>query len=181
MATVTKPIALDESINTTEVSPRNVADVLAQELANIATAIGGGGGSGGHTIENSSGTALPQRTNLQFGSGLGVTDDAVNDATVVELTGESVHANVYTKLWENPNPTSAFVAQTITLASDDYDFLFFDYAYVANGKRFTSITSKGCDGIINVAIQASDIVFGDPMRTITYNTATSISISDCSY
>ena len=39
MATVTKPIALDESINTTELSPRNIADVLAQELSGIASAI----------------------------------------------------------------------------------------------------------------------------------------------
>lgn len=46
MATVTKPMALDRSMNTTEQSPRNIADVLAQELANIASAIGGGGGSG---------------------------------------------------------------------------------------------------------------------------------------
>ena len=36
MATVTKPIALDESLHTTEQTPRNVADVLAQELARIA-------------------------------------------------------------------------------------------------------------------------------------------------
>lgn len=42
MAKVTKPMALDRSINTTEQSPRNIADVLAQELANIATAIGSG-------------------------------------------------------------------------------------------------------------------------------------------
>lgn len=42
MATVTKPMALDRSINTTEQSPRNVADVLAQELSGIATAISGG-------------------------------------------------------------------------------------------------------------------------------------------
>lgn len=34
--TVTEPIALDKSINTTEVSPRNIADVLAEELARIA-------------------------------------------------------------------------------------------------------------------------------------------------
>lgn len=39
MATVTKPIALDESLNTTEVSPRNIADVLAQELEGIAQAL----------------------------------------------------------------------------------------------------------------------------------------------
>ena len=35
MATVTKPIALDESLNTTEQTPRNIADVLAQELSRI--------------------------------------------------------------------------------------------------------------------------------------------------
>ena len=39
MATVTKPIALDESLNTTELAPRNVADVLAEELAKISGAI----------------------------------------------------------------------------------------------------------------------------------------------
>ena len=39
MATVTKPIALDESLNTTELSPRNIADVLADELGAIAGAI----------------------------------------------------------------------------------------------------------------------------------------------
>ena len=156
MATVTKPIALDESINTTEVSPRNVADVLAQELANIATAIGGGGGSGGHTIENSSGTALPQRTNLQFGSGLGVTDDAVNDATVVELTGESVHANMFVKLWENPNPSSAFVAQDITLSSSDYDFLLFNYKYIATDiMALSQITRKGEHAILDFAQSTS--------------------------
>lgn len=42
MATVTKPIALDESMNTTESPSRNVADVLAQELSGIASAITGG-------------------------------------------------------------------------------------------------------------------------------------------
>lgn len=148
MATVTKPIALDESINTTEVTPRNVADVLAQELANIASAIGGGGGSGGHTIENSSGTALPQRTNLQFGSGLGVTDDAVNDATVVELTSESVHANMYVKLWENPNPSASFVAQDITLASDDYDFTFWVYAPYS-GRIDSKTIPKGASALLD--------------------------------
>ena len=32
MSEVTKPIALDESLNTTESTPRNIADVLADEL-----------------------------------------------------------------------------------------------------------------------------------------------------
>lgn len=42
MALITKPPVLDESVNTTELSPRNVADVLAQELSGIANAITGG-------------------------------------------------------------------------------------------------------------------------------------------
>lgn len=32
-------------------------------------------------------------------------------------------------LWTNPNPTSAFAAQDITLASDDYDYLLLSYIY----------------------------------------------------
>lgn len=84
MATVTKPLALDESINTTEQTPRNVADVLAEELQNIASAIGGGSGSGGHTIVNASGTDMEQRAKMQFVDA-GVTDDSANNKTKVEV------------------------------------------------------------------------------------------------
>lgn len=42
MALVTKPPVLDESVNTTESPSRNIADVLAQELAGIASAISSG-------------------------------------------------------------------------------------------------------------------------------------------
>lgn len=42
------------------------------------------GGSGGHTIEDSSGTAMTQRTGLQF-VGATVTDDSANDRTVVTV------------------------------------------------------------------------------------------------
>ena len=39
MATQYDPIAKDESLNTTESPSRNIADVLAQELSNIANAL----------------------------------------------------------------------------------------------------------------------------------------------
>jgi len=48
------------------------------------------GGSGGHTIEDADGTALTQRTNLQFAGYLNTTDDSVNDATVVDDTPTEV-------------------------------------------------------------------------------------------
>ena len=49
MAIVTKPMALDESMNTTESTSRNIADVLAQELSGIASAITGGDGKANKT------------------------------------------------------------------------------------------------------------------------------------
>ena len=39
MATVTKPIALDESLNTTEATPRNIADVLAEGIGDLIHAV----------------------------------------------------------------------------------------------------------------------------------------------
>lgn len=84
MATVTKPLALDESINTTEQTPRNVADVLAQGLDAIEQAIAGGSGSGGHVIEDTNGTALTQRADLQF-VGVYTEDDSANDRTKVNV------------------------------------------------------------------------------------------------
>lgn len=47
------------------------------------------GGSGGHTILDSSGTAMTQRTNLQF-DGADVTDDSSNDKTIVTTTPQSM-------------------------------------------------------------------------------------------
>lgn len=41
MAVVTKPPALNETFLSSELTPRTTADILAQELANIASAISG--------------------------------------------------------------------------------------------------------------------------------------------
>ena len=84
MATQFDPIAKDESLNTTENTPRNIADVLAEELSAIEQAIAGGSGSGGHTIVNASGTDMTQRAKMQFVDA-GVTDDSANDKTKVEI------------------------------------------------------------------------------------------------
>jgi len=84
MATVTKPVALNESLNTTDSTPKNIADVLKDKLGDIASAIsGGGGGSGGHTIQNASGTNMPQEPTMQF-TDSHVSDDSTNEKTVIE-------------------------------------------------------------------------------------------------
>ena len=44
-----------------------------------------GGGGSGHTIEDGSGTAMTARANLQFVNCTSVSDDSVNDRTVVQV------------------------------------------------------------------------------------------------
>ncbi len=48
-----------------------------------------GGGSGGHTIIDPNGTDMTQRTGLQFTGNVSVSDDGVNDKTVVDILGGS--------------------------------------------------------------------------------------------
>ena len=51
----------------------------------------GGGGSGGHTIEDTSGTDLPQEDNLQF-VGVYTRDDSVNSRTEVNIVRQMTKA-----------------------------------------------------------------------------------------
>lgn len=53
--------------------------------ANWAEIGEGGGGSGGHTIEDSTGTDMSSRSNLQFKGAAQVSDDSTNDRTVVDV------------------------------------------------------------------------------------------------
>lgn len=62
-------------------------------MVKIDNAIGGGGGSGGHTIIDPNGNSLPQESGLQFTGGVTVTDDSVNGKTVVDISGGG--GNVY--------------------------------------------------------------------------------------
>lgn len=62
-------------------------------MVKIDNAIGGGGGSGGHTIVNPSGSDMPAEGKLQFTGGVTVTDDSVNGKTVVDISGGG--GNVY--------------------------------------------------------------------------------------
>ena len=61
-------------------------DIIDQNL-------GGGGGGGGHTIIDPNGSDMAQRAGLQFTGSCSVTDDAVNDKTIVNISGGG--GNVY--------------------------------------------------------------------------------------
>lgn len=64
----------------------NNMDIIDQNL-------GGGGGSGGHTIIDENGQSMTQRTGLEFTGNVQVTDDSVNDKTIVDILGGG--GNVY--------------------------------------------------------------------------------------
>lgn len=99
MATQYDPIAKDESLNTTETPSRNIADVLAEELEGIKNAIGGGGGSGGHTIYDADEQAMPQR------AGLGFLDAHVSDNSGDDRTDVSIIEGISKTDWDNLDPT----------------------------------------------------------------------------
>jgi len=95
--------------------------------------------------------------------------------------GESVHANMLTKLWENPNPTASFAAQSITLASDDYDFLLIlasnDVTW--SDKTITSyIVQKGQHANIDLAVQTGSSFVNTFVRKLLYVSDTSYSVQD---
>lgn len=60
-----------------------------------------------------------------------------------------INTEIFTKLWENPNPTSAFAAQTINLSSDDYDFLLWVMKYTGGDTyTYSEIASKGSEVLL---------------------------------
>jgi len=61
-------------------------DIIDQNLGG-----GGGGGGGGHTIVDPNGTSMPSRSKLKFTGAVSVTDDSVNNATVVNVSGNELY------------------------------------------------------------------------------------------
>ena len=57
--------------------------------------------------------------------------NTTNKESIVEAINEVKNDLSGILLWENPNPTSSFSAQNITLSSNDYDMLeIFYYSYI---------------------------------------------------
>jgi hypothetical protein len=84
-----------------------------------------------------------------------------------------------TILWENPNPTADFAAQTITLNSSDYDIYEVYYYDWTSGKHMKSEKAlKGQNTIIDLILYYDNKAF-IATREITYVSDTSLSIGRC--
>lgn len=92
--------------------------------------------------------------------------------------GESVHANMLVKLWENPNPTAAFTAQNITLASDNYDFLLWIYGTTSTNPKGSVIAPKGTGSVLlSSGLTNSTHGVTNVQRTAVYVSDTEYSVS----
>lgn len=95
--------------------------------------------------------------------------------------GESVHANMLTKLWENPNPSADFGSQNITLASGDYDFRLILYRYFTGDTlTLSNIVAKEDKAILDCAF-ATSAGARSFTRQVNYVSATTLSIGDAQY
>lgn len=197
MATVTKPIALDESINTTESPSRNLADVLAQELSGIATAIGGGNNSVPKTdvatVEPSTvatrsysvgdlvyvnGALYQVIASISQGSSFTIGTN-IQATTIGSAIGNRTgHIELFQTLWENPNPSASFGAQQITLTSSDYDFLLWIYGTGSASVQTSVICAKGENVALSSALTNSTYGTTNIQRTATRTSDTTYSIGD---
>jgi hypothetical protein len=109
--------------------------------------------------------------------------EAIPKALVVNAPGIDgpIDVDLITKLWENQNPTATFDAQSITLTSDDYDFLILTYyAHKDDNKMLSVIFNKGENSIITLGSTNGSGSFCGA-RVIISNSATSFSFDNAAY
>lgn len=95
----------------------------------------------------------------------------IKRGTVVNVPGldAGIKVELFKLLWSNPNPTSAFAAQNITLASDEYDFLLWIMKSWSTGSvQSSTIITKGSNGYLNVSIADSSKIIIVRRRAVTY-------------
>lgn len=188
MATVSKPIALDESMHTSESPSRNIADVLAEELSGIASAITGGSDNVPKTdvatVEPSTtasrsysvgelvyvnGNLYKVIASISLGSAFTVGTN-IQSTTVSGAMGAGGVS--MSKLWENPNPSASFAAQTITLASGDYDFTRWIFGTGSETVRVSVDCEKGKNTLLSAALTNSTYGTTNIQRTATFSSDT---------
>lgn len=128
-------------------------------------------GSGGHTIENSAGTALTQRDTLQFKGGLSVSDDSTNEVTVVDDTVPEIEWSVWNAM--TPQEQEAIPNAIILNAPDSGgggDSLGEQHTVTGNPLSFTTDSAQLSNKTI-VSLEPIQAGSGDPspsnVRTIS--------------
>ena len=125
---------------------------------------GGGGGTGGHTIEDGSGTDMTARTNLQF-VGASVTDDSSNNRTVVSVAGkadkvQSATENNLAKLDSNGNLADSGIATANVITKSNTTGLVKNDGTIDTDTFVKTSSTAGLlknDGTVDTTTYVSDI------------------------
>lgn len=174
----------------------NIQNVALVDRGKVVT----GGGSGGHTIINESGTSLAQEPNLQF-KGADISDDSTNNRTVVDMsyteidyedwlelteqekeTGRwdvvgvpgadgTVSFDLMTKLWENSSPTQAMASGISIALSESVNN--FDFLLAIFRFSTTVVNNFAVIGNVGVTLQSNVQAGGNNAnRVLTYTDST---------
>lgn len=130
---VVSPIALDKSINTTEQTPRNIADVLAQQLEGIKTAIETGNGN----LEAAFVCYYGVTTATQI-------KNAIEDGKVPYF----YYNGVVAQLWKVE--TDKYTFRTTNTRSVEGQTILDVVDYVVNGSVWSTVTSEVSGGSSSV-------------------------------
>lgn len=96
-----------------------------------------------------------------------------------KVVTQSIEGLKGTVLWENPNPTANFSSQTITLSSDDYDYLELYYRYDTTHRIVSTMkTVKGYECRMFMMAGTSSGLEAY-YRDLTRRTSTTFFISNC--
>lgn len=111
-------------------------------------------------------------TNVGDLSSLATNDKSSLVGAINELNNKNLK-----KLWENSNPKNNFIAQNITLSSDDYDYLiWFYYDDTGNNYSMSRQHLKGSGTVFNHAFAGS---VTNISRTIARVSDTNYNINEC--
>ncbi len=141
-----------------------VREDYAYNLGKIDEDMGGGSGSGGHTIVNPSGTDMPAEGKLQFTGGVTVTDDSVNGKTVVDISGGG--GNVY-GAFIDPSQiiTNGSYTGTLTYTAIRDCIIVLDIAGDANTATAIQINGVTVNALYHTTSGTNDITFNVPLKT----------------
>lgn len=124
-----------------------------------------------NTANTANGKADTNASNIGTLSNLNTTDKT-NIVSAINEVNTKVLNEIGGLLWDNPNPTDNFGETTITLDSDDYDYLIWNFR-VDNNLLTSLITIKGWGGRIFTHNLDGALRY----RTITRNSDTSYTIT----
>ena len=115
-------------------------------------------------------------------SDVNINNPANGDGLIYDSTsGKWLNAKGLKKLWENPNPTADFAAQTITLNSDDYDYLVVFYKCINTLNNMDScMILKGFSAYLQWLNRSNNYPYG-AYRTLERTDDIHYAVYDCTF